>query len=314
MKKKVLQSLLPLLILTTMVAGCGKNEASVEPTEIVSETTEVTETEETEVTETEDTETEVSEETETQETETQEPTEEAESEAATEETQTDASKETNNTTKETASASESTTAAPQTETAPPVENNSQPAEQTQIVTTGVTQIVQGSTGTTSLGTTYPIVSEFNKLGLDPNYNNFFSSDGMSTDFSKAFGQANRALSDTLGYASEQYAISTTNTYISCLDAHISRKPESGYYVWVYADNLLTDSDGGTIARARHQVMLGAITSTPAEVEAALFEATFGNNSYGLDENGASWTTVGDCKLIWAYGDESQQMYFIKPAN
>ncbi|MGN1165962.1 MAG: hypothetical protein ACI4S2_06035 [Lachnospiraceae bacterium] len=313
MEKKVLQSLLPLLVLATMVAGCGKNEAAIEPTEIVSEATEVTATEETEVTETEDTETEATEETETQETETQEPTEEAETDVSTEEKQTDASKETNNTTKETASASDSTTAAPQTETAPPVENNSQPAEQTQIVTSSATEIVQGSTGTTFLGTTYPIVSEFNKLGLNINYDNFFSSDGMSSEFAVAMGQANRSLSNALGYPSDFTAISATNTYLSYLDAHISRKPESGYYVFVYAGDITDSTDGGTSSRAAHQVMLGAITSTPAEVEAALFESTF-TAPNGQEPISTNWTTIGDCQIIFAYADESKCEYLIKPAN
>lgn len=210
-------------------------------------------------------------------------------------------------TSETSTSTEPTTSESSTTT--PVDNSSStPSTPGREITT------QGSTGTTSFGTSYAIVSEFNKLGLNPNYDNFFSSDGMTTDFANAFGEGNKAIGEALGYRSNDTPIDCTNSYLACLDAHISRKPESGYYVWVYADNITTDADGGTSARAVHQVMLGAITSTPAEVEAALFEATFGNNSYGLDENGASWTTVGDCKLIWAYGDESQQMYFIKPAN
>lgn len=294
MKKKVLQILLPLLILTAMVAGCGKKEAAVEPTEIVSEATEATATEETET--------------------------------STEEKQTDASKETNTTTKETANASESTTTAaaqaqetPQAEVTPPAETNSQPVEQTQIVTTGVTGrefTVQGSTGTTFLGTTYPIVSEFNKLGLNPNYNDFFSSDGMTTDFAKAMGQANRAISDVLGYPSDFVAISATSAYINCLDAHISRMPESGYYVWVYAADITDTTDGGTSSRALHQVILGAITSTPAEVEAALFEAMWGDDPYNIGS--CQWVTVGDCKILYAYGNpnegEWRYEFAIKPAN
>lgn len=204
---------------------------------------------------------------------------------------------------------EPTTSESSTTPSTPVDNSSSTPS-----TPAGEQITQGSTGTTSLGTTYPIVSEFNKVGLNPNNDNFFTSGSTATEFTEAMGQANKSLGEALGYRSNDTPIDATNTYISYLDAHISRKPESGYYVWVYAGDITDSTDGGTSSRAAHQVMLGAITSTPAEVENALFEATFGNNSYGLDENGASWTTVGDCKLIWAYGDESQQMYFIKPAN
>ena len=230
--------------------------------------------------------------------------------SSTSKTETSASSTSESSTSESSTSVTSTSAEPTTsETTTPVDNSSSTPS-----TPAGEQITQGSTGTTSLGTTYPIVSEFNKLGLNPNYDDFFSSDGMATEFTEAMGQANKSLGEALGYRSNDTPIDATNDYLAYLDAHISRKPESGYYVFVYAANIVDTTDGGTSSRAAHQVMLGAITSTPVEVEAALFEATFGNNSYGLDENGASWTTVGDCKLIWAYGDESQQMYFIKPAN
>lgn len=240
----------------------------------------------------------------TQTSNTKNETSESKTETSTSESSTS---KTETSTSETSTSTEPTTSESSTTPSTPVDNSSStpaPGE----------QITQGSTGTTSLGTTYPIVSEFNKLGLNPNYDNFFTSGSTATEFTEAFGQANRTLSDVLGYPSDFAAISGTNTYINCIDAHISRKPESGYYVWVYSDDITDDSDGGTSSRALHQVILGAITSTPAEVENALFEAMWGDDPYNIGSN--QWVTVGDCKIFYNYGDfENFKFEFlIKPAN
>lgn len=221
-------------------------------------------------------------------------------------TETSTSSTSESSTSETITSVEPTTSESSTTPSTPVDNSSStpaPGE----------QITQGSTGTTSFGTTYPIVSEFNKVGLNPDSMSFGSVDGSSNDFAVAFGQGNKAIGEALGYRSNDTPIDVTNSYISYLDAHISRKPESGYYVWVYAGDITDSTDGGTSSRAAHQVMLGAITSTPAEVEQALFESTFGASGTEVI-TGDSWVTIGDCKIIFAYADDSKCEYLIKPAN
>ena len=210
-------------------------------------------------------------------------------------------------TSETSTSTEPTTSESSTTPSTPVDNSSS----TPSTPAPGEQITQGSTGTTSFGTTYPIVSEFNKLGLDSNSTDFFSTSGYGSDFAIAFGEGNRAISDVLGYPSTQIAINVTNTYISCLDAHITRQPDKSQYIFTYADNITTDSDGGTIARARHQVMLGAITSTPVEVEQALFEDCFTDNEhFSLD----TWVTVGDCQIRFVYSGDNGVEYAIRPLN
>ena len=239
----------------------------------------------------------------TQTSNTKNETSESKTETSVSSTSESSTSKTETSTSETSTSTEPTTSESSTTT--PVDNSSS----TPSTPAPGEQIAQGSTGTTSLGTTYPIVSEFNKLGLDSNSTTFFSTSGYGSDFAKAFGQGNKALGDVLGY--EAGCIDVTNTYISCLDAHITRQPDKSQYIFTYADNITTDSDGGTIARARHQVMLGAITSTPVEVEQALFEDCFTDNEhFSLD----TWVTVGDCQIRFVYSGDNGVEYAIRPKN
>ena len=223
-------------------------------------------------------------------------------------TETSASSTSESSTSETSTSVTSTSAEPTTSessTTPstPVDNSSSTPS-----TPAGEQITQGSTGTTSLGTTYPIVSEFNKVGLNPDSVSFGSVDGSSNDFAVAFGQGNRAISDVLGYPSTQIAINVTSTYISYGDAYITRNPEKGYYTFSYTYDLREESDGGASSRAAHQVMLGAITSTPVEVENAMYNDCFVNPT--MD----GWVTIGDCQVRFSYADDTCTVYKIKPLN
>ena len=240
---------------------------------------------------------------------TESTTESTASKTSASKTETSASSTSESSTSETITSVEPTTSETTTTPSTPVDNSSSTPS-----TPAGEQITQGSTGTTSLGTTYPIVSEFNKVGLNPDSVSFGSVDGSSNDFAVAFGEGNKAIGEALGYRSNDTPIDVTSSYLSYLDAHISRKPESGYYVWVYAGDITDSTDGGTSSRAAHQVMLGAITSTPAEVENALFEAMWGDDPYNIGSN--QWVTVGDCKIFYNYGDFENFTFefLIKPAN
>ena len=63
---------------------------------------------------------------------------------------------------------------------------------------GHISVVQGSTGTTSFGTTYPILSEFNTIALDPNSIGWTNNDDVPDEYGAAVGEANRALGKAIG--------------------------------------------------------------------------------------------------------------------
>lgn len=199
------------------------------------------------------------------------------------------------------SSSSASTPAPEQSSSSSVAPSSNPSGQ------GVSQ---GSTGTTSFGTTYPIISEFNKNGLNASAASFWSYDSLN-DFEYTAREANEALGKAVGSLEASgvaFTLDGTGCIISCGSAWVERQPSKGQYLFVYGVDFNALSDGGDLSREIIKVMLGtSVTSTPIEVEKALWDDCFGDNSV-LDE----WTTVGDCQLKFGSYDGTKWIYGIRP--
>ena len=198
------------------------------------------------------------------------------------------------------------------ETKEPINSEQSSSSSTPSTPSTSNGLTQGSTGKTSFGTEYPIVSEFNKVGLDSNSTDFWGW-GDLNDFDYAVGEANRALGKAVGTLEAggvAFTLDGTNNIISCGSAWIERQPSKGQYLFVYGCDFTALSDGGDLSREIIKVMLGtSVTSTPIEVEKALFEDCFGDNTI-LDD----WTTVGDCQIKFVYSNVEDMVfqYAIRP--
>lgn len=214
----------------------------------------------------------------------------------------------------TSSSSSSSTGTSQSTSTPAPETSSS-SSSTPSTPDGHISVSQGSTGKTSFGTEYPILSEFNKVALDPNSTGWYSNDNVPDEYTEIAGAANRALGEAIGSLEASGVAITmdgTNNIISCGSAWVERQPSKGQYLFVYGCDFTALSDGGALSREVIKVMLGmAVTSTPVEVEKALFEDCFGDNTI-LDD----WTTVGDCQVKFVYSNVEDMVfqYAIRPAK
>lgn len=175
-----------------------------------------------------------------------------------------------------------------------------------------TKVTQGSTGSTSYGTSYPIVSEFNSIGISSNAASFWSMNDDADEYATAVGEANRALGKAIGSLESTgvaFTLDGTGNIISCGSAWVERQPTKGQYLFVYGVDFTQLVDGGALSREVIKVMLGtSVTSTPIEVESALFEDCFGSyEQFPLDV----WVAVGDCEIKFVYSDDTRAEYAIR---
>ena len=95
-------------------------------------------------------------------------------------------------------------------------------------------------------------------------------------------------------------------------AEILRQPEKYQYVFIFSRYIAEQDDGGEMSRDIIRFMLGSwITSTPLEVETALWEDCFGD--YEQFTSG-TWVTIGDCQIQWQGIDEMTIWYGIRPLD
>lgn len=250
------------------------------------------------------------------------------SESTTSESSTSASSTSSTNSETSSSTSESTSSSTSTSTSTPApetssSSTSTPAPETSSSSSvapsnpsdGHISVSQGSTGKTSFGTEYPILSEFNKVALDPNNTGWTNNDNVPDDYTNAVGEANRSLGKAVGSLESTgvaFTLDGTNNIVSCGSAWIERQQSKGQYLFVYGVDFTALSDGGDLSREIIKVMLGTlVTSTPVEVEKALFEDCFGDNTI-LDD----WTIVGDCQIKFVYSNVEDMVfqYVIKPAK
>lgn len=185
------------------------------------------------------------------------------------------------------------------------------------------QIKQGGTVDTSYGIKFPVVSEFNKIGLDSN--NYWTGEGAkSTVFSKTFGAACEAYNKAAHYSRDSpihdsgaYTLHNGVADDDLGPVTLMRNPGKGCYYFYYTINLSDyDKEGIAINRDLSRALLAMITSTPAEVEAAIFDRIFGapDSNKKIDKNGA-WATIGDCEVKYTRGSSIYAIYefAIRPA-
>ena len=217
--------------------------------------------------------------------------------------------ETSSSTSETSTSVSTSTPAPETSSSSSSTPSSNPSDG------DFANLTQGSTGTTSFGTTYPIVSEFNTLAFNPNSTGFWGW-GPVDEYSTAVGEANRALGKAVGSLESTgvaFTLDGTNNIISCGSAWVERQPSKNQYLFVYGVDFTALSDGGALSREIIKVMLGtSVTSTPIEVENALWEDMFTDNEH-FSTN--TWVTVGDCSIQYVgYTTNGTWEYIIKAAK
>ena len=191
------------------------------------------------------------------------------------------------------------------------------------VTTKSQQVVQGSTAKTSFGVKIPVVSEFNKIALTPG-SYWTGETSASNDFSKAFGEALQKYSDAAKYGIHDSPIQDAGDCV--FHAGVAgddmgpitlwRDPEKGCYYFYYTVSLRDyDKEGVAINRDLSRFLLALITSTPTEVEKALYESTYTAPS-GKEPIKNTWTKIGDCEVKFTCSriDPYLIEYVIRPAK
>lgn len=179
----------------------------------------------------------------------------------------------------------------------------------------------GSTGYTSCGSEFPIVSKFNRIPLiNDGYldlydlgKNWWGADTDADSFShqmicadedyqRARGNPSRGvLSAKFWTLSFGYKYTFLETFYSQVEA----VPEEGFYYFYYA----LDSNN-IMCRDQTLILLANITSTPFEVEQAIFEDVYTDNEHFSKDK---WVTIGDCKIQFVYAQDSYVCYKIKEA-
>lgn len=184
----------------------------------------------------------------------------------------------------------------------------------------------GSKGYTSLGTEFPIVSKFNRFPL--------VNDGFIdvSDFGKTWWGADTDV-DSFSYqmrcAGRDYfyaqgnlpagfgfldisdsitvSIGMKHTILRTFSSRLEAVPEEGIYYFCYYEI----NESYVWDRDHTLLLLANITSTPVEVEQAIFEDAFTDDEhFSKDE----WVTVGDCMIQFAYAEKgSLACYKIKEA-
>ena len=167
------------------------------------------------------------------------------------------------------------------------------------------QVVQGGTADTSFGVKIPVVSEFNTLALDSR-NYWTGETSASNDFSKAFGEALQKYSDAANYGIHDSPIQDAGDYVFHTGVAgddmgpitLWRDPEKGCYYFYYTVDLRDyDEEGIAINRDLSRFLLALVTSTPTEVEKAIYETQYtapnGKEPIPLD---GSWAKIGDCEI------------------
>ena len=170
-------------------------------------------------------------------------------------------------------------------------------------------IVQGGVVTTSYGIDIPVVSEFNTIGLTAV--DWAGESNVAAEYDKVYGQALKAYSKAANYGIHDSpilpagddTIHNGTAFDDIGPVTLMRNQTKGYYYFYYTMNL-NDLGKTAIAinRDLSRAMLAMITSTPAEVEAAMFDRIFGapDSSKKIDRNGA-WATIGDCEVKYTRG-------------
>ena len=190
-------------------------------------------------------------------------------------------------------------------------------EITPTLATNGTLYKQGSTGYSFYGVSYPILSEFNRDGLNPENESFLSKGSDNLELAMAIAKANITLGKLLYFNPADpriFLLDATDQRLYTLGFSILREPEKGQYtIWhsIYNDET---SDGGEMLRDTIRFMLGAaITSTPLEVEEALWEDCFGDYEQFTTD---TWVTIGDCQIQFQgidYGADAV-LYGIRPLD
>ena len=197
----------------------------------------------------------------------------------------------------------------------------------QDVPTRDQSVKKGSTGYTSFGVEFPIVSKFNRIplindgyldlydlgknwwGADTDVNSF-SYQMLCSGKDNAHSHGNHS---TVYYeVSELYTfwIGTKYTVLQTLDTKLQAVPEEGVYYFFYLVDVTDSSDNGRTSRDNTLLLLANITSTPFEVEQALFEDAFTDDEHFSKDK---WVTIGDCKIQFVYAQDSYVCYKIKEA-
>ena len=193
------------------------------------------------------------------------------------------------------------------------------------VTTKSQQVVQGGTADTSFGVKIPVVSEFNTLALDSR-NYWTGETSASNDFSKAFGEALQKYSDAANYGIHDSPIQDAGDYVFHTGVAgddmgpitLKRNTEKGCYYFYYTVSLRDyDEEGVAINRDLSRFLLALVTSTPTEVEKALYESAFTapNGKEPIPSDG-TWTKIGDCEIKFTRSSSSAGIveYAIRPAK
>ena len=185
------------------------------------------------------------------------------------------------------------------------------------------QVVQGGTADTSFGVKIPVVSEFNTLALDSR-NYWTGETSASNDFSKAFGEALQKYSDAAKYGIHDSPIQDAGDYVFHTGVAgddmgpitLKRNTEKGCYYFYYTVDLNDyDKEGIAINRDLSRFLLALVTSTPTEVEKAIYESQFTAPS-GKEPIKGEWTKVGDCEIKYTRGQPDPYIYeyAIRPAK
>ncbi|MDD6038357.1 MAG: Ig-like domain-containing protein [bacterium] len=191
-------------------------------------------------------------------------------------------------------------------------NSKQKVTFTVIVRAENMSVTIGNTAETSYGIKIPVVSEFNKLALIPG-NDWTGEGEEANSYDTAWGKA-LFLYNKLAHYSTDSPIQDSGLDIlhngMAFDGigpvALMRNFDKGSYYFYYTMDLSDMSPLGiAIERDLSRFMLAMITSTPTEVEDALYRTMYGpDGEEPIDIKGA-WTRIGDCKIKYTYGHYSK---------
>ena len=183
------------------------------------------------------------------------------------------------------------------------------------VTTKSQQVVQGGTVETSYGVKIPVVSEFNTIGLVEG-NDWTGEGTVGNDFDKAYGKALQEYSEKANYGIHDSpilpagddTIHNGTAYDDMGPVTLMRNTDKGCYYFYYTMDI-SDLNDDAIKRQRDLslFMLSMITSTPKEVEKAIYESQFTAPS-GKEPIKGEWTKVGDCEIKYTRGQPDPYFY------